>query len=91
MVYELSACNVRPVACTANQPALSLLVVRELLGWDEILGEPWVLLEHGQKLGLLLIGQQAKSNRGNEVVAALGPCMDGLGWEHQKKYQKRSQ
>jgi hypothetical protein len=63
MVYGLSACNVWPVACTADQPSRSLFVVCELLGWDEILSEPWVLLEHGQNLGLLLIGQQTESDR----------------------------
>jgi hypothetical protein len=50
-----------------------------------------VLLEHGQKLGFLLVCQQAKGDRCNQMMTALGPCVDGLGWEHQKKHQKQSQ
>jgi hypothetical protein len=34
-----------------------------------------VLFEHGQKLGLLLIGQQAESDRRDQMVTALGPPM----------------
>jgi hypothetical protein len=75
MVFGLLACNVWPVACTANQPASLLLVVCEILRWDEILREPRVLFEHGQKLGLLLIGQQAESDRRDQMVTALGPPM----------------
>jgi hypothetical protein len=45
-----------------------------------------MLLEHCQKLASLLIGQQTESDRGNQVVSALGPCVDGLGWEHQKNH-----
>jgi hypothetical protein len=90
MVFGLPPRDVWPIACTTQEPARSLLVVRQFLGWDEILGEPRVLFEHGQKLGLLLIGQQAESDRGDQVMAALGPCVDGLGWEHQKNYQKQT-
>jgi hypothetical protein len=50
-----------------------------------------MLLEHGQKLGLLLIGQQAKGDRCNQVVAALGPCVDGLGWAQQKNNKNQSE
>jgi hypothetical protein len=75
MVCGLSACDVWPVACTANEPSRSLLVVCQFLRWDEIFRVSWVLFEHCQKLGSLLIAQQTESNRCNQVVAALGPCV----------------
>jgi hypothetical protein len=90
MVCGLSACDVWPVACTANEPASLLLVVCEILRWDEILREPGVLLELCQKLASLLIGQQAKSNRRDQMVTTLGPSMDDLRWKHKKKHQNQS-
>jgi hypothetical protein len=91
MVFGLLACNVWPIACTAHEPARSLFVVCELLGWDEIFGKPGMILEHTQKLSSLLIGEQAESDRRNEVVAALGPCVDGLGWAQQKNNKNQSE
>jgi hypothetical protein len=50
-----------------------------------------VLFEHGQKLGLLLIGQQAESDRSDQVMTTLGPCVDGLGWTQQKNSKNQSE
>jgi hypothetical protein len=50
-----------------------------------------VLLEHCQKLGLLLVCQQAKGDRRDQMVTTLGPCVDGLGWKQQKKNQNQTQ
>jgi hypothetical protein len=50
-----------------------------------------MILEHTQKLSSLLIGEQAESDRRNEVVAALGPCVDGLGWAQQKNNKNQSE
>jgi hypothetical protein len=91
VVFGLSACDVWPIASSANEPASLLLFVCKLLWWDEIFGKPGMILEHTQKLSSLLIGQQAESDRRDQMVTALGPCVDGLRWEHKKKHQKQSQ
>jgi hypothetical protein len=91
MVFGLLACDVWPIASSANEPASLFLLVCKLLWWDEILREPGVLSEHRQKLGSLLLGQQAECDRCNQMMTALGPCVDGLGWTQQKNSKNQSE
>jgi hypothetical protein len=50
-----------------------------------------MILEHTQKLSSLLIGEQAESDRRDQMVTALGPCVDGLGWTQQKYSKNQSE
>lgn len=80
--------DVWPIASTTNERARLLLAVCQLLGWDKILGEPGMILEHIQKLGSLLVGPQAEGNRCNEVMTALGPCKSNPRWKISDKEYK---